>query len=402
MALDRLERHEKRWWQPRALVFGGTLEQGFLRHRAESVLLMQRMVILLGMLFYGTYLLYDSLTAGRFADPVLWGTLLAFAVPGNIALLTVSFFKDAWRYTLTIARMGAWFHTFGLLLVASLAAQRGIDTPYEFLIIQLIYDFFLLGLIWTEASVLAMLTVMAAPALMAVVGLRPADIIELGFLMTMTAVLGATACYMQEKAQRLTWLRGQMYQTISERDPLTGLLNHRSFYSRGDRLMLQAQREGHAVALFVIDIDHFKRFNDVYGHLAGDECLRRVANVVQGHARRPLDLVARLGGEEFAVFLYDAKRASALSLAEDLREAVKNLSMPGHVPVTVSIGATSVLPVEDKSIEDLVGNADVALYRAKNDQRDCVREWSENTTSTLQVVDPEKPGKVRDFPRQRT
>ena len=385
-ALDRMEGRGQRWWQHLGLAFGGDLEQGFLRHRAESVLMMQRLVIVLGMVFYGTFLLFDGLTAKRFSDPLMWGTLMAFALPGNLALLSISFLDNAWRYNLTIARMGAWFHTFGLLLVASLAAHRGVNTPFEFLVIQLIYDFFLLGLIWTEASVLAMLTLIATPALMAVVGLPQLMVLETTFLMAMTTLLGGTACYMQERSQRLTWLKAQVFQTISERDGLTGLLNHRSFYSRSDGLIRQARREGRPVALLVIDIDHFKRFNDVYGHLAGDECLRRVAHVVQDHARRPLDLVARLGGEEFAVFLYDTSRASALSVAEDLREAVKKVQMPGKISVTVSIGATTTTAVDTRSMEELVGNADVALYRAKNDQRDCVREWSNEPKPKLQLV----------------
>ena len=91
---------------------------------------------------------------------VIWGTMMVFAVPGNLALFIATFLREPWRYTLTVARVGALFHTAGMLLLSCLAAMRGTVVPFEFLIVQLLYDFFLLGLVWSEANVLAGLTAM--------------------------------------------------------------------------------------------------------------------------------------------------------------------------------------------------------------------------------------------------
>ena len=386
-ALDGLERGVA-WRLPSfSMRFEPTLERAFLRYRAESVLMLQRLAMIIGGLLYVLYFWHDAVTHRHYADPLIWGTVLAFAVPGNAALFFATYVRDPWRYTLTIARIGALFHTAGMLLISAMVADRGGAGWYQFMVIQLLYDFFLLGLLWSQANLLALLTVLVAPALMLILRSHPGEVFHHSFFIAATATLGSIGCYVQERSQRLSWLRIQLLQQMSERDPLTHLFNHRAFYSRGDRLIRHARREGRYLAVLGIDIDWFKRFNDLYGHLAGDECLRQVASVVADHARRPLDLAGRLGGEEFAVFLYDTDRASALSRAEDLREAVRNLELPGKARISVSIGVATATPLDSVNMEIMVGQADVALYRAKHDLRDCVREWADDKIRpTLQLV----------------
>jgi len=376
--LDRLDSGRGSVPRRLSLAFAGNLEPAFLRHRAESVVTLQRLAMLIGMLLYSGYFTHDFFTARKFSDPQVWGLMVAFAVPGNLALFIATFLRESWRYTLIVARIGALFHTTGMLLLSAMAAHRGADIPLEFLIIQLLYDFFLLGLVWSEANVLALLAVTSAPMLMMTLQRSSLEVFDFTFFLTSVAILSSIGCHLQERTQRIAWLREQLLQSMSERDPLTSAYNHRTFYSRGDKLIRQARREGRNVAVLGVDIDYFKRFNDVYGHLAGDECLRQVANIVSEHARRPLDLAGRLGGEEFAIFLYDTNRASALSRAEDLREAVKALHIPGKVRITVSVGVATATPLDSVTMEAMVGQADVALYRAKHDQRDCVREWADN------------------------
>jgi diguanylate cyclase (GGDEF)-like protein len=156
-------------------------------------------------------------------------------------------------------------------------------------------------------------------------------------------------------------------------DGLTGLYNHRHFH---ERLALEVERTGRSglpMALFMIDVDHFKRYNDLRGHPAGDEVLRQLARLL-GDGRRVNDFVARYGGEEFAVVLVDTPKLSAAQIAEKLRErvAAHPFSMPEAEPkLSISVGVAA-FPEDAQDSEGLVRAADAALYRAKAAGRDRV------------------------------
>jgi diguanylate cyclase (GGDEF)-like protein len=127
----------------------------------------------------------------------------------------------------------------------------------------------------------------------------------------------------------------------------------------------------------MIDVDHFKLFNDAYGHPAGDECLRRVAAALRERCRRPSDVVGRYGGEEFLVLLAGLDADQTVRMAETLREAVEELAIPHPGSsvaqrVTISVGAACVEPNATGSPEDLVRQADGALYKAKRAGRNLV------------------------------
>ncbi len=162
----------------------------------------------------------------------------------------------------------------------------------------------------------------------------------------------------------------------SKRDPLTKIANRREFEAFENRIWNLGAREKMPVAVVLIDIDHFKAYNDTLGHQAGDTCLKLVAKALEGCANRPLDLVARYGGEEFVAVLGGAAVADALIVAENMRHAVLDLEMvhpkTDEGLVTVSIGAASVLPTHDEAATSLVKAADDALYRAKASGRNCV------------------------------
>jgi diguanylate cyclase (GGDEF)-like protein len=143
-----------------------------------------------------------------------------------------------------------------------------------------------------------------------------------------------------------------------------------------DREWYRCLRAGKPLALLLIDVDFFKKYNDAYGHVAGDECLRRVAGAIAACVMRPSDLCARYGGEEFAVLLPETAIDGARVLAEHICGAVRALGMehasaPSGV-VSVSIGVAAVVPAADGTVAGAIESADAALYRAKERGRDRV------------------------------
>lgn len=166
-------------------------------------------------------------------------------------------------------------------------------------------------------------------------------------------------------------------ETMSNIDSLTGLYNRRFFNEAYQREWLSAIRSGDALAVLMIDIDHFKRYNDTYGHLLGDQCLQAVATAVQKAVRRPRDLVARYGGEEFVILLSETDETGACRIAEQVLTNVKELAIlhaAGSLDgmVSVSIGVTATIPSNEVLSDDLLKKADEALYRAKNNGRNCI------------------------------
>ena len=174
-------------------------------------------------------------------------------------------------------------------------------------------------------------------------------------------------------------------------DPLTGVANRRGLTEALDRAWRTATRDGQAVSLLMIDIDHFKAYNDCYGHPQGDSCLRAVANALGHVAGRSLDTVARYGGEEFVVILGNTPLEGALKVAEQVRVAIEAMQVPhratpgGHV-VTVSVGVTSAVPVRGSHYDSTLAAADRALYVAKAQGRNRVGYASAAGTGVFDAV----------------
>lgn len=164
-------------------------------------------------------------------------------------------------------------------------------------------------------------------------------------------------------------------EKLAQQDGLTGLANRRKFDEVLDASMQQARSSASPLAIILIDVDYFKKFNDLYGHVAGDECLRQVGKVIKDCEKRSCDLAARYGGEEFVVLLPDTDLAGALVVAEAIRKAIRALKIE-HVGntagvVTISAGVDVLTSLTHQiSAEMLVNAADKALYEAKASGRD--------------------------------
>ena len=168
-----------------------------------------------------------------------------------------------------------------------------------------------------------------------------------------------------------------MLQRLMNSDGLTGLSNRRHFDEYLELEWRRAMREQQQISLLMIDVDYFKLYNDSFGHLAGDEALRQVAEAIRGSCSRPTDLPARYGGEEFALVLPNTSPGGARLIAEKLRQTVHGLNIPHCAPetdarLTVSIGLATLTPSIGSHCRQLISAADKGLYLAKNSGRNQV------------------------------
>lgn len=173
-------------------------------------------------------------------------------------------------------------------------------------------------------------------------------------------------------------------QKLSLKDPLTKLWNRRKYDKTINLEWNRCQRHQKSIALLVLDIDYFKKYNDEYGHLAGDECLTKLGQTIRDSLFRVADIAARYGGEEFVVILPETEKEEAIRIANLIRQKIEALHiLHAHSPVssyvTVSIGVTSLVPNSNLSYEDLFDFADKALYQAKDNGRNQVGFLNEFT-----------------------
>lgn len=211
------------------------------------------------------------------------------------------------------------------------------------------------------------------------------------YLLYAAAVIGVlyiageirTGAVMKQKVKELRKTKDELaaanrkLELLSLMDELTGVPNRRHFNDILKREWNSAARAGKPLSVLMLDLDFFKAYNDSYGHLAGDECLRKAAEAIRKTLDRPRDLVARFGGEEFIILLPETDEEGALQVSERIRRAVQELEIPHGAsqagPVlTVSIGAATEIPVDTDSPDECIRHADAALYRAKAAGRNTV------------------------------
>jgi diguanylate cyclase (GGDEF)-like protein len=296
------------------------------------------------------------------------------------------------RWYPIVSPYGATLFGVGVVVLAVLAASQGVSLIAS-VVLAMIYNYLMLGLAFRPALCASLIVSASYPLIATFAGIAASQrLVDVGVLL-FTNVIGAIVCYSLERANRTNFLESQLLMETARRDGLTGIANRRTFDEHVDRVWAQAAREGRPLTLFMIDIDHFKAYNDRFGHQAGDECLRRVAWSLSSHARRPLDISARYGGEEFAMVLYDAGRHHAEDMARQIQAGIESLAIahtasPGSGNhLTVSIGIACVQPMSDRSHFGFIQLADEALYAAKERGRNCIvimdKEYSQLTTGSF-------------------
>lgn len=317
--------------------------------------------------------------------------------------------------TTFVRRADAWYPRYiAVAMTVALAALSWISVaawaagePRVFvrLLLAIVAIYFVLGLGFRSAIVVNALGFAAYAAIAAARGMPGIELTHYLATLSVANVICIAGAWNLEHARRTAWLEGQRLAESALQDGLTGIHNRRRFDEHLQRVWSQSVRERKPLALLLADIDHFKAYNDRYGHQAGDEAMKAVAGVLSGFARRPLDLAARYGGEEFAIILYDTKRGQAEVIGDEVLEAVRGLAVPhagsGAAPLlTVSIGIACVAPVARRSWTGLVQLADQALYAAKDGGRNRAvaleQEYEHMQTGYFKRSAPEQRGTGAD------
>jgi len=326
----------------------------------------------------------------RLAQPGPPGVMVAFevfiALPILLATLYLSIVPARHRVYLWMLAVSVLLLGLMINSVVSRASLQGMPYYFSATVAWLFVVWLICGLPFRAAALTATLISCTYIWGMYHWTFEPAERYFAVATLAFVNLMGAFCCYQLEHALRRSFLESKVLSQLAERDGLTGLYNRRSYDQHLERLWRQSRREHTQLTLMLIDIDNFKAYNDLYGHQAGDDALKKVARVIGQAAHRPLDIVARFGGEEFALVLYGPDTDYGRELPEELRESVLALKVTHQGSMTgpylsVSIGVAHVMPDADRSLEGAVQMADEALYQAKEEGRDrvVVRD-SPNTT----------------------
>jgi diguanylate cyclase (GGDEF)-like protein len=277
-------------------------------------------------------------------------------------------------YPLAI-QLGGPFYGLGTVLLIAFAQSDHTALVGSRLLLVCFFIFFMCGLRAVQAlrNNLIILGLFIGAGIM---GLIPAAIVTyLSFAYVVGVVIGTAGSYAVEHATRSSFLERRFLSEMAERDGLTQLLNRQTFEARARSAWQHASAQQQPVTMLMVDVDHFKLYNDQYGHQAGDDCLQRVANAVRSAiATHQHHLVARYGGEEIIAILPYCDRAKAQEVARQVVEQVSAMGIShaasaDYVHVSVSVGAATQQPSSVMAYDALVHQADDALYRAKRQGR---------------------------------
>jgi diguanylate cyclase (GGDEF)-like protein len=359
----------------RWLRFEHPLEREFQRFHADAHVSRMRWAGSVGIALFLAFVLIDYTTVP--AEVWAWTIPIRFAVVASLLAALWASHRGRWRRHLqAVLLLASTACGLGTVAIIGAALRHGFALPYEGILLVPLFVFLIACLQWWPALLAMGLTLAVFIGMELTLQPDPtARLYQIIFMGAATAV-GALGGYFLEHSTRTTFLVHALLNELAERDGLTGLYNRRALNTHLDKLWRQAQRDGSDLGVAMVDVDFFKRYNDRYGHGAGDAALKAVATLVAGEARRPLDLAARYGGEEFVLVWHRPAAEQLADMGEQLRAGVAALGLE-HAgsesgTLSVSIGIAAVKPVQGRPVEDLLHAADTALYEAKHGGRNRV------------------------------
>lgn len=360
----------------RGLRFSGLLEKEFREFYIAQNLPRARLSGLIALILVLAVTCIDLLlgvNTGGTLNTLRLGVLCPLLVVLGVAISIPA----SQRYYTEIVAVGVTVIGFVVTYIAQLGSLAGSSYVLAGLVLVVLYACLFLGLLFNVAISITGILIGAHFVTGLIVGLPSNELYYSTAILGGAAVIGGISTYNLEHALRTNFLETRLLNELAERDGMTGLYNRRIFDDYVQRLWRQSRREGTSVAIIFIDIDFFKVYNDLYGHQAGDDCLKRVAKCIARGAKRPFDFAARYGGEEFVLVLYGPPDEYARGVPEQIRRDVLDLAI-GHAGsqaakhVTVSVGLALATPASSRSLAGAIQAADEALYQAKREGRNRV------------------------------
>jgi diguanylate cyclase (GGDEF)-like protein len=360
----------------RHLRFSGLLEKDFRDFYVAQNLPRARLSGLIALIVVLSVTCIDLLL-GSNTSGTLNTLRLGILCPLLVVLGVAISVPAAQRYYTEVVAVGVTLIGFVVTYIAHLGALAGSSYVLAGLVLVVLYGCLFLGLLFNVAVTVTGIMILAHFVTGIFVGLPYDALYYSTAILGGAAVIGGISTYNLEFALRTNFLETRLLNDLAQRDGMTGLYNRRIFDDYMARLWRQSRRERLSVAIIFIDIDFFKVYNDLYGHQAGDDCLKRVAKCIARGAKRPFDFAARYGGEEFVLVLYGPPNDYAQSVPEQIRRDVLELAIPhagsqAAKHVTVSVGLSLASPETSRSLAGAIQTADEALYQAKREGRNRV------------------------------
>ncbi|MGL6148584.1 MAG: diguanylate cyclase domain-containing protein, partial [Plesiomonas sp.] len=392
--------HDKQWDAGSALSrlsnlrFDGALEARFQEHNAELHAKQSSLYIVYGLLVFMLFGVADVLLLNNH----MWQVLQIRSGIALLYLLILVFLSRSGlprdlHFHMRVETLGLLMINAALVYIGMLAARDGVPEYQSGTLLVILFATTLSRLTFRYCTVTIILSMLSYSLLLLVSEDRVAANITVNNLAVFlaSALFAMINAYHREYETRRDFLTTRMLQQqhqqlqqsqieltwLVERDSLTGLFNRRYFDQQFASHCAATRQNGAVLSLLYIDVDYFKRFNDGFGHLAGDECLRQIATVINRFARRQGDVAARIGGEEFALLLPGMSMIDSVALGQQLLQEVQQLAIEhpdgGVMSVSCGLCASDIAVAYDPDM--LRGHADTALYQAKHAGRNCLVSW---------------------------
>ncbi len=360
------------------LKFKAPLEHNFQASLGDDRLVRIRWALLAALLAVSSLMLLDLALGGSQGNLPLTRVLFLVGLGLLTLLLAASFTKALQPYVLITATASCTVLTLLALVIMSIDGAAISPIALACFVLLTVYIYLVLApSFWTGLA--AGISILLAVTIFSIgsEGFQTAWPFT-ALLLFLANMLGATCLYGLEFQQRKHFLHTSLHETRGRTDRLTGIANRECFLSHLEKLWTICQRDELPICLATIDIDYFRSYNKQYGHRAGDECLKKIAAVMQGACRRPSDLVARYGGEEFVLILTGSSLDHAHLKLSDLLAKIEGLNIThagasGSKRVTASAGLAHLYPHEtEREADDLLKLAQEALNTAKQKGRNRV------------------------------